>query len=265
MWREMTDPSGAVVRVAAPLLLLGVFACGGTTMVQGECRDVYGAQVCGFSEMQGDRVVSFGATVPLAAIEAAPAEAEMVWPPVAAAALPLGEPVASATGFRSMTIYWEAHGHPPGAYLTPHFDFHFYTAPAARIAAIDCVDTTKPTALPAGYVLSDIEIPGIGVLTGTCVPKMGMHALPESASAATTPFEHAMVVGYDKGDPIFLEPMVSRAALMAQKSFSLDVPKVAGVRDGVHYPATFRADYDSTAKSYRFTFTMAPGSKATTN
>jgi hypothetical protein len=96
------------------------------------------------------------------------------------------------------------------------------------------------------------------MLVGLCVPKMGMHALLESASSATTPFEHTMVLGYDKGDPIFIEPMVSRAALMAQKGFSLDVPTVTGLREGVHHPATFRADYDSTAKSYRFTFTMAP-------
>ena len=249
-------------RLMVALLAISVVGCGGTEVVQGECRPVHGADVCAFTEMSGSSVVAFGATIPLGAIEGAPADAEMKWPPVPEAEIPMSDAVRTATGFKTLTIYWEAHGHPPGPYLTPHFDFHFYSMEPGQIAAIDCADVTKPTQLPAGYVLPDIEIPGLGNLVGLCVPKMGMHALLESEMIATTTFERAMVVGYDRAKPIFIEPMISRASLMAQKSFTLDVPVIADAPAGVHYPTKFRADYDSTAKSYRFTFSAMTGAKA---
>ncbi|MDH5234921.1 MAG: hypothetical protein OEW77_08155 [Gemmatimonadota bacterium] len=260
MLPERARVSRAVMWSVA-VLLLATVGCGGTTVVQGECRPVSGADVCAFSEMAGSNIVAFGATVPLTSIEGVPADAEMVWPPVAAAAIPLSDAVTKATGFTTLTVYWEAHGHPPGPFLTPHFDFHFYALDPAQVDAIDCADVTKPSTVPAGFALPDIEIPGIGNLVGLCVPKMGMHALLQSEIDSPITFEKTMVLGYDKAQPIFIEPMIARATLMAQKSFTLDVPAVSGAPAGVHYPTKFRADYDSTAKSYRFTFSEMAGMK----
>lgn len=227
--------------------------------VQGECADVYGGQVCTWARMQGDSVVDVGATVPLASIENAPADAHMTWPPTANAALAIPEAAQQQTGLTHLTVYWEAMGHPPGPYLTPHFDFHFYTiAPADRLA-IDCVDVSKPAALADGYSLPDQELPpdmaqmtGVTNLVGICVPQMGMHSLLTAELTSTELFKGTMVIGYTKGNPIFIEPMISKAMLMEKTGFTLPVPTIPGMSG--NYPRAFRADFDAQQQAYRFVF-----------
>jgi hypothetical protein len=200
-------------------------------------------------------VLAFGATVPYRVVSDAPADGEMIWPPPVAAIIPLPDEVRRATGFDNLQISWEHHGHPPGPYLTPHFDFHFYTVKADRVRAIDCSDPSKPASLPAGYALPDIAVPGLGELKGLCVPTMGMHGVPAAELAATKPFDHTMLVGYYGGAPIFLEPMVSRAALLERKSFGGIVPNVTGA-DGVRFPTSFRAEYDPENQAYELVMSM---------
>lgn len=224
-----------------------------TTMVTGPCQDVYGGNVCTFAEMEGDKIVSLGATVPIASIEGAPADMEMAWPPVASGTLMLPEEAQKATGMTHLTMYWEAHGHPPGAFMTPHFDFHFYGITPEQRLAMDCSDVSKPSALPAGYVLPDEEIPGLGMLVGICVPEMGMHSLLQSAYSDTALFNATMVVGYYAGNAIFTEPMIGREYLLRKQDFDLPIPAVP-MADGVHYPTAFRAVYDAASQSYRFVF-----------
>jgi hypothetical protein len=77
-------------------------------------------------------------------------------------------------------MYWEAGGHPPGTFLTPHFDFHFYAIGSAERSAIDCVDLSKPAELPAGYAFSDIQLPP---------------PIPATELASTEQFHAWMVVG----------------------------------------------------------------------
>lgn len=228
--------------------------------VAGGCAPVHGAEVCTWARMQGATVVDVGATVPMASIENAPAEVHhMSWPPAMAAGIALPEGVVASTGLHELTVYWEAVGHPPGPYLTPHFDFHFNAIPSSERTAIDCADLSKPTALPDGYALPDIPLPaemqpmfgGVKELTGLCVPQMGMHALLASEMESTTPFRGTMVVGYTKGKPIFVEPMLTKAMLMEKASFDLAVPVVPGMSPAA--PRTFRAEYDAASSSYRFT------------
>jgi hypothetical protein len=248
---------------ALAMLVIGLAACSKRPqVVQGECRPANGADLCAWGETSGNALVAFGVTVPVSSIENAPEDAPMAWPPVAAAVIPLPDAVSSATGFKVMTLFWEPHGHPPGPYLTPHFDFHFYTSTTGEVDAIDCADSTKPARLPAGYELPDVNIPQLGTLLGLCVPKMGMHALLGTEVRAATPFEKTMVVGYYGGRPIYVEPMITRAALLERRSFSIAVPDVPDRPAGARYPTTFRADYDSAAQSYRFVFSglTAPGS-----
>jgi hypothetical protein len=228
----------------------------GERMVQGECRQVSNANVCAFHTMNGDRVVAFGATIPLKMAENAPAEVPMAWPPKADATIPLDSMVTAATGFDNLNVFWEPHGHPPGPYLTPHFDIHFNTMDVSKI---DCADSTKPAAVPAGYELPDVAIPGVGNLIGICVPGMGMHALLASELHSTALFKQTMIVGYYHKVPIFLEPMITKETLMGRKTFSLDIPAVAGTPAGTHYPTKFTAVYDSTAQAYRFTFSDFAG------
>lgn len=201
-------------------------------------------------------MLAFGATVPDKVADSAPADMPMVWPPKADATIPLGDMVKSATGFDNITIFWEPHGHPPGPYLTPHFDFHFNSE---DVSTIDCADSTKPAQAPAGYELPDVAIPQVGTLIGLCVPGMGMHSLLASELHSAALFEKTMLVGYCHQRPIFLEPMITRAALMGRKTFSLDIPAVSGVPAATHYPTKFTAVYDSAAQSYKFTFSDFAG------
>jgi hypothetical protein len=225
------------------------------TVVEGECGDVYGAEACTWAELEGDHIVRIGATIPMASIENAPAETEMTWPPTVAALVPLPGVVQTQLGVQSLKVYWEAHGHPPGPYLVPHFDFHFYTITPEETDAIDCSDSTKPEELPSGYALPDAEIPDIGMLVGLCVPEMGMHALLQSEMESEESFTGTMVIGYYEQESIFFEPMITKDLLMARQAFSLDFPSIPGEGGaGVSLPTRFEAEYDEMASAYRFVF-----------
>lgn len=234
--------------------------------VQGECTDVFGAQLCTWARMRGETVVEVGADVPVASIENAPKDAQMAWPPIPVAQLGLPAAVPAQAGLNHLTMYWEAMGHPPGAYLTPHFDFHFYTVPPEERSAIDCADVSKPSALPAAYSLPDVTLPsdfakmlGVSTLIGLCVPQMGMHSLLTTELESSTTFRGTMVIGYYQGQPIFIEPMLTRAMLLEKQAFTLSVPSIPGMTGA--YPRSFRADYDPQKQVYRFVFaSIAAGS-----
>jgi hypothetical protein len=162
-------------------------------------------------------------------------------------------------GLAQLTMFWESGGHPPGAFMTPHFDFHFYSIASSELAAIDCKDESKPAALPAAFGLPDIPLPphmaemmGVPTLVGLCVPTMGMHAILASEIERKDAFDGTMVIGYYKGRPIFIEPMVAKATLMKRASFDLPIPEVPGL-SGPH-PTRFHAEYDAAKQSYQFTF-----------
>ena len=249
-------------RLYAPACLLVIAAAVGACAkevpvveVKGECADAFQGQVCTWARMQGETVVAVGADVALASIENAPKDEMPAWPPVPAAVLRLPDAAQKGTGITQVTMYWEAMGHPPGPYMVPHFDFHFYTISPEALAAVDCVDRSKPSALPAGYSLPDVALPPPmaavvrqDTLIGLCVPKMGMHALLTSEMESAGPFRGSIVLGYDRGQPIFFEPMLTRDMLLEKRSFELPMAGVAG------QPRNFQANYDAERQAYRFVF-----------
>lgn len=218
------------------------------------CDTVMGSEVCTWVEMSAGSVVELGASIPMALIEGVPADAPMVWPPAVLGAVALPEAARSTLGLSHLAINWEAHGHPPAAFMAPHFDFHVYSVSERDVRAIDCSDVRKPARLPARYELPDIDIPQMGRLVGLCVPEMGMHAMPAEDIAAAGPFDASMVLGYYGGTPIFFEPMVSRAHLMKKRDFTLPMPAVEALPAGVRYPSEFRAEYDARGSRYRLIF-----------
>jgi hypothetical protein len=224
----------------------------------GGCADANSAKVCTWSKSQGDSLIEVGATVPLASIENAPASTPMVWPPAAIATLDVPAAAQKSSGFSHFTMYWESTGHPPGPYLTPHFDFHFYTVANADRLAIDCKDEARPAAIPDAYALPDIPLPpmmskmtGVPTLVGVCVPQMGMHSLLRAEMESKDLFRGTMVIGYYHAKPIFIEPMITKAMLMERKSFDLPIPSIPGI--GTH-PSKFHAAFDNAKQEYRFTF-----------
>ncbi len=214
------------------------------------CTSVLGSEVCVWATMEGDRVHELLAAIPVTLVEAVPPDAPMTWPPEQMAVIELPSDVRKKTGIDHLGINWEAHGHPPATFMAPHFDFHFYSVNQETIRAIDCADSSKPSALPAGYTLPDITIPDMGTLVGLCVPLMGMHAMPSADMETSDAFGASMIIGYYGGKPIFFEPMVSQELLLKRADFSLPVPTVEGLPPGVRYPSTFRAQYDADKDRY---------------
>lgn len=224
----------------------------------GACEEVFGGEICTWSRERGNDLIEFGATVPLATVENAPLEGEMVFPPVTLARIPLPESVREQTGVNHLGINWETHGHPPGPFMTPHFDFHFYTVSSEQVDAIDCADTNKPAVLPETYVLPDMQMPDGTTLVGVCVPAMGMHALAEPELNATTLFEASMVVGYYARNLVFIEPMIARDKLLQRADFSLAVPITGEAKPGPAWPAGFNARFDEAGSAWQLVFTMGP-------
>lgn len=255
MHAQAPRSSFAVLAVAGLLTACGGGAPPEDVALAGECGDTFGGQICtwGTADAAGT-ILAYGVTVPMAAIEGAPADHQMAWPPVANAILRMPTEVTAATGVDHFTFFWEPHGHPPGAYLTPHFDFHFYGIGMAAREAIDCADPMKPETMAAGYALPDLEIPELGTLVGMCVPAMGMHSAPADQLASDVVFDGTMIIGYYQGSPIFFEPMIAQSYLLSRQSFDLAMPTVPGVPAEVRYPGQFRAEYDAASDSYRFTF-----------
>jgi hypothetical protein len=227
--------------------------------VKGSCADAFKASMCTYAKTKGNMLVEAGAVIPMASIENAPAKVPMAWPPVADAVANMPDSALKQSGMTHLTFYWEADGHPPVAFMTPHFDFHFYLVPASEVAAMDCKDLSKPAVLPTAFTLGDIDLPpdmqkmmGVKSMVGLCVPGMGMHSLLTSEFERKDAFDGSMVIGYYKGKAIFMEPMISKAMLMKKTSFDLPIPDVPGLT-GAH-PTKFHAEWDAAGNSYRFAF-----------
>lgn len=215
------------------------------------CGPLFGTNICTSYRMRAGKITELTLRIPVSVIEQAPANAPMEWPPKPDLTLPFAAAVEKQTGFTYASVYWEPHGHAPAAYMVPHFDFHFYFAPEEQIEQISCKDTVKPRTLPAGYALSDIKMPPIGELVGSCIPDMGMHAHPETDRKAL--WKGSMMIGYYSGKPIFFEPMITKALLLEKRSFSLPIPQDIEPASHVRYPREFRAVYLPENNAYKFT------------
>jgi hypothetical protein len=245
----------AVVTLMLPAGALAAVISDGSRSTGETCTTVLESRVCAWVTLAGGDPVELGATIPMALIEAVPPDAAMVWPPAELGVIELPAEARAAWGIDHLGINWEAHGHPPATFMTPHFDFHFYSISREAVRGIDCTDVSKPSAIPGGYALPDIDIPDMGTLVGLCVPRMGMHAMPAADAGARDAFGASMIVGYYGGTPIFFEPMVSRALLLERSDFSLPVPSVEGLPEGVRYPSELRAKYDAEKQEYRLVAT----------
>lgn len=259
--------SCSLTRGAVAGLALALYGCASQptiSEVTGQCADAFGADVCTWAMMRDDAVIEVGATVPMASIEGAPADAPFAWPPAVGASVPMPAAAEEQTSLTHLTVLWESMGHPPATFMVPHFDFHFYLIPSEERQAIDCSKLSKPAEPPAGYSLPDeqlppelVEITGVESLVGICVPEMGMHALSTVELEATEPFDGTMIVGYYEEMPIFVEPMISKAFLQERQSFDLTVPAIPGLEG--EQPTLFHAEYVPAQDAYRFSWSGFSG------
>lgn len=156
-------------------------------------------------------------------------------------------PKVQASGvFDHMVADWNPHGHEPGPYLLPHFDFHFYMISQAQRLAITANDPLSLSPLPAGY-LPDFYIGPLGQ-----EPQMGAHCVdvtsPELNGAT---FTHTFIYGAYNGKVAFYEPMVTMNFLQgAPASNSFDIRQPAHFSRSGYYPTKYSITQDASGTRY---------------
>lgn len=181
---------------------------------------------------------SLGVEMTEAALEGLPASPVML-------NLPLPSE-AGATQYTFVMLDWNPQGHEPDhVYTVPHFDFHFYMAPQAEVAAIaGGPDPVLPESrfVPAGYVS-----PG-----NMAVPSMGVHWIDSAAGELHgRPFDQTLLFGFTGGKMIFVEPMITRAFLQGRPSFSAPVKLPQAFQRGGRYPHRYGIRYDAADRVFR--------------
>jgi hypothetical protein len=139
-------------------------------------------------------------------------------------------------------------GHPPfGVWTVPHFDVHFYALTEEQVTAVTCAD--QP-------VVDDEKIPD-GFIIGECVDQMGVHSYQPRAEDAIDPEPLAdkkadVIIGYDKGELTFIEPMLFAEPVFAGEALDADVGRPAQLGRETLWPARFEGRLDEEANEYRF-------------
>jgi hypothetical protein len=191
--------------------------------------------------------------------------------------LPL--PARNATAFQLVELDWNPRGH--GApHAEPHFDFHFYTISRAEREAIVPGDPQyaaraahePPAASRPAFFANPVALLGIPA-EAVAVPMMGMHWIdtrsPELQGLfgnpeGYRPFTATFIYGAWDGQFIFMEPMITRAYIMAKRDATDPAVRdeVIPISTSPAYPAggfrpdAYRITYDARAREYRVALTL---------
>ena len=152
---------------------------------------------------------------------------------------------------------WLVQGHGPAPYAESHFDFHFLRGTIAEVDDIVCrADMRMPTAdkLPAGYGTPEV-----------CVDAMGYHSWPKADVAGDT-FTGSLIMGYWKGNVIFLEPMIPVSTFTKKATFEIpsSKPASAGGKTTL-YPTRMVASWDAKTSRPRSTCSSSTRSRRSTD
>lgn len=153
------------------------------------------------------------------------------------------------TGYTHVMIDWNPHGHPPPhVYTVPHFDFHFYGISAAAVKKVSFTGPKDPAARVsnAALIAKDYK-----VIPDTGVNQMGVHAIDvTSPEFHGKPFTATFIYGYNDGQMIFVEPMVTLAYLNTKPNLTLPVKTPAQYSRPGYYPTSYSVRYDKHSKAY---------------
>ena len=190
----------------------------------------------------------------------------------------LALPGRGAPPVQFVELDWNPGGHePPGVYDVPHFDVHFWTASRADRLSVDPAKDAeyqaKADALPPeGERPPRYAVAAPPGAPAPGVPLMGVHWVdlraPELQRAfgkpeAYRPFTTTFLYGSWEGEFTFLEPMITRAYILAKKSAAeaavrdevIPISEPAYVRAAGYYPSAYRITWDADAKEYRIALT----------
>lgn len=153
------------------------------------------------------------------------------------------------TGYSEVMIDWNPHGHPPqDVYTVPHFDFHFYALSPDKVEQIKFTGPDDPAikVSDAGLIPPDYQ-----VIPDTAVPMMGVHAIDMTAPELHgKPFTATFIYGYDNGQLIFLEPMVTQAYLQTKPDETMPVKTPQHYSSPGYYPTSYSVRYDAGQDRY---------------
>lgn len=224
--------------------------------VRGPEVDLFGGTISSYAELDANgEVIEAGIVVPLAALEAAPADAAGHDHGVTVVDFPAE--VQASTFLNHLGLFWNPVGHEPEVrYGVPHWDLHFFAIPSTEAAAIDCSDPSQgdPVLIGAGWLP---PVPPDAPADAFCVPLMGYHSLPATEFEASGEFrdglfDKVMIGGYYRGSFIFLEPMITQELLLERQSFDLPLPRPVRLERRTRYPGSFEAVYDAATDAYTF-------------
>ena len=154
--------------------------------------------------------------------------------------------IVAATPFVHALLDWNPHGHEPaGIYDVPHFDFHFYMTSVADREAIPPyeVDSTGFLNFPApGYMPT--TMPNLYVPTPGGVPAMGAHWIDISTPEINGGiFTQTFLYGSYNGKATFYEPMITKAFLDANATFTRNIPTPNRFAKAGYYPTSMRVEH----------------------
>ncbi len=215
----------------------------GTTRVEGTSGKLFGAKATSFAKTNAEgKVVSVGVVFPIAAFDSAPSSHAFQDDLV----LEMPDVAKEQTMLHHLRANWLPLGHGPDPYGEAHWDFHFLRGSVDEIDAIDCrADKTMPTAdkIPAGYGTPEL-----------CVTAMGYHSWPKADTGGGA-FGASLIMGYWKGNIVFLEPMIAKAKLDKHETFEVPIAKPQSAGGATtSYPTRMRATWDEEAATYTFEF-----------
>lgn len=195
---------------------------------------LFGETVTSYVTTSGDTVTAVGVTIPMTAIEAAPEEGAFGDVLV----LDMPEAARAQTFLSQLRVNWYAYGHGPAPYGASHFDFHFHRGSSSEIDAITC---GSPARFPAEILSPAQQWPT------TCVGAMGYHAWPKADALPGATFTASLILGYTPAELVFIEPMITRATLLARRDFELPItpPARSGARTPTRFPTRMRALYQA--------------------
>ena len=112
--------------------------------------------------------------------------------------------------------------------------------------------------VPDFYMIPSAAIDDGTPSGGTCVPKMGVHALdvrsPELQETDPSPFDATLILGYHAGALSFIEPMVTQAHFGTRANWGWDIPRPKKLGRSVLWPARLEANYDADSDTYDVVF-----------
>jgi len=155
--------------------------------------------------------------------------------------------------FDHISFDWNPVGHDPSPiYTLPHFDAHFYMQPTAVQHSIT-LDDPKGDIFPAANKLPTGYITPPNLAPGRTVPMMGRHWVdptsPEYAPGGT--FTHTFIYGTYDGRVTFIEPMFTKAMLVAGLNIEQPIKQPAVYEvTGKYFPTHYTIRHDAGAHEY---------------